>query len=64
MVTLDSLRKVFAKKLVTDNDMDAALGKVVWLAYNEGLKDGLSDTRTDEAKLLVSVESILQKGYE
>jgi hypothetical protein len=63
MVELSQFRKVFADKLLATNDFDAAFGKAIWLAFNEGLKEGLQDTRQDKARCLQEVESVLTKGY-
>ena len=63
MVELGKFREVFAKKLLASNDFDAAFGKAVWLAFNEGLKEGLQDTRADKTVCVANVEEVLEKGY-
>ncbi|MDP3308290.1 hypothetical protein [Methylotenera sp.] len=40
MLDAATLKPVFAEKLLTTGSMDAALLKVIWLAYSAGLVDG------------------------
>jgi hypothetical protein len=40
MITTQELHRLFAEKLLETGSMDAALTKVTWVAYKEGVKDG------------------------
>jgi len=39
MICIEELKKEYADKLSRTGSMDAALLKVVWLAYQQGQKD-------------------------
>ena len=41
MTDIKELLQVFHKKLKYTGSLDAAFLKSVWVAYNEGLKDGI-----------------------
>ena len=64
MTTTDQFKTVFANKLTATMDFDAAFKKAIWIAYNEGLLAGLSDTRQEKTKLIQDVSTILQRGYQ
>lgn len=59
MHTADKYKKIFAQKLVDTVDFDKAFNKAVWIAYNDGLLDGLSDVRIDKTCVIAEVEKIL-----
>lgn len=61
MVTTDKFKKVFADKLQATGDMDKAFKKAVWIAFNEGILEGLTINNSEAAKAKVSV--ILKKAY-
>lgn len=59
MHTADQYKEVFAKKLLETGDVDKAFNKAVWIAFNDGLRDGLMDNRADKTQILAEVEKIL-----
>lgn len=60
MHTADRYKEIFAEKLTATADFDKAFNKAVWIAYNDGLLDGLSDVRVDKTRVIAEVEKVLR----
>ena len=63
MTELQTFRQVFADKIAAGGNFDEAFGKAIWMAYNEGVLAGLSDTREDKSNTVTGVQEVLQQGY-
>ena len=61
MYTTDQAVKVFIDKLTKTGSFDEAIGKVVWIAFNEGLLEGAQSDNKDN--LVAMTREILRKGY-
>lgn len=61
MITADKIKQVFIEKFQRTGDMDAAFGKAVWMAYTEGLLEGL--TTENPQNIVNKTADILKKGY-
>lgn len=64
MNTLKQYKEVFIEKLKSSGDFDDAFGKAIWIAYNQGLHDGLTDTRADKTKVLVTVSDLVSSAFD
>lgn len=42
--------------------MDAAFGKAIWVAYTQGLVDGLTDARPDKSEVIDAALEILDSA--
>lgn len=61
MNTADEFKKIFNDKLISSGDMDKAFNKAIWIAYNEGLLEGLSDTRENKERVIDEVLKVLKR---
>jgi hypothetical protein len=61
MNTVDQFRRVFAEKLQHTSNMDEAFAKAVWVAYTEGLLEGLTTKHPEH--IITAVEKVLSDAY-
>ena len=61
MITVGELRKVFSEKLERTGSFDAAFTKAVWVAFQDGMKEGLQEAR-DMGTAVTRLEVIDQDG--
>jgi hypothetical protein len=48
MVTMTEINKLYAEKLLETGSHDKAMLKVVWIAYQKGLADGIEHRGENE----------------
>lgn len=63
ILTDDIILKVFADKLASTGSMDEAIGKAIWVSYNEGLLAGLK-TDSNKGNIINEVKRVLVKAYK
>lgn len=68
MITTEKISKVIAEKLQRSGNMQAAMGKGLWVAFNEGLLEALQDqpierTRQIRKDLKQSYKGVFEMGF-
>mgnify|MGYP006946326598 CR=1 FL=1 len=47
-IDMTQIRRVFAKKLTEENNLDDALLKAAWFAYQVGVSDAINDLKNGD----------------
>lgn len=61
MITTSQIYQVFNSKLAKTNSFDEAFNKAIWVAYTEGVLDGL--TTTNPENIIDKTKATLEKSY-
>lgn len=59
MNTLTDFKEVFVEKLKSTGSFEEAFAKAIWIAYNQGLLDGLEDKRANRDNAIAAVKDIV-----
>lgn len=62
MVTIETLMGVFTSKLKETGSLDDATRKTVWIAYNEGLLEGMTSEPSEAG--IAEIRQILKGAYD
>lgn len=60
MIDIEKILKVIAEKLISSKNMQEAIGKGVWVAYNEGLLEGLKGQSLEKS---APIKRDLKRSY-